>query len=577
MLFKNPIVYVTIPLAFALGLFWFRRKKIHCDSGGTKSSDSPKSASVVQDVDASPDKVLASNGIRSDLKHSISLPIGSTPTKKNSSPSNNNDSFDFKFGKSAPIDITPNKISPSRAKNVDKEEKSDSRGQELYKELNSIEEHSCDSVDLPGSVNCRRRFSFTHNIKSNEPPVVVKASTMVTNKSPQSSFESTTSSPSTPSSIQKAKDANASKSTKANDNNVTNTSKTNKGNSKNSPKSSKTIKNNKDNSKLPNKADDVSNNKEQQLQVNTSNEEQSATETPTRALPVSSPPLSLCSNKSNQSHDSEDSGKGSSPPNSVGGPTLSSIVSYDFELAQSHVGCVLGKGGAFVSKLKTECGVIVSIKRHPLKQKKFKLCALQGTQSQIDKALEMIKRKLPPRTEMKRFEFDMDSVTIPLMSNIDPSLLQVSYSSGFTFNSYLNFALVSSLQLHLIDGINNDVIISTVINGGHLFLQQSLHPSYPSLNLLQNFMNQSYSSFESPLLPDYKIDTICVGHIDGHWYRLQIVEHIPEDNSCMAKYLDFGGYCNIQTNDLRQIRTDFMTTPFQAIECFLSDIKPKGN
>lgn len=89
-------------------------------------------------------------------------------------------------------------------------------------------------------------------------------------------------------------------------------------------------------------------------------------------------------------------------------------------------------------------------------------------------------------------------------------------------------------------------------------------------------MNQSYSSIESPMLPNYNANTICVGLIDGHWYRLQIIDHQPDNTFCLAKYLDFGGYCNIQTTDLRQIRTDFMTIPFQAIECLLSEIQPKG-
>lgn len=128
----------------------------------------------------------------------------------------------------------------------------------------------------------------------------------------------------------------------------------------------------------------------------------------------------------------------------------------------------------------------------------------------------------------------------------------------------------------MIDGINNDVAVCAVINGGQLFLQQPLHPSYMSLNGLQTHMNQSYSSFESPLLPNYSIGTVCVGQIDGHWYRFQIIDYQQDATTCFAKYLDFGGYCEIQTTELRQIRTDFMTVPFQAIECILADIKPKG-
>lgn len=89
-------------------------------------------------------------------------------------------------------------------------------------------------------------------------------------------------------------------------------------------------------------------------------------------------------------------------------------------------------------------------------------------------------------------------------------------------------------------------------------------------------MNQIYSSYESPLLPCFNVGTVCIGQIDGHYYRLQIMEYIPIESACLAKYLDFGGYCKIQITELKQIRTDFMSVPFQAIECLLSNIKPKG-
>lgn len=517
MYLKNPFVLVTIPLAFAFGLIWFRRKKIHCDSGGqTKSADtnSEKSIAAAANPQSSNSLTKGDRRSRADIKHSHSVPIGgSTPVKKSSSPSNNNDSFDFKFGKSAPIDITPHKKSPSRSsgndtKPVDADELKSKIQDVEFKTLNSIEEHSFDSVDLPGSADCKGRFSFTNIVKSHEPAVVVKASTMITNKSPQSSFGDASSTP-TPTPKE--------------------------------PKSTKAVKNSeKNDTKLDSKACK----KEQQLKVSTTND---------RSVPVSSPPLSLCSNKS---HDSGDSGKGSSPANSEGGQTLSSLVTYDFELPLSLVGVVVGKGGAMVQGIRAKSGATVSILRHPLK-KKLKLCTVQGTQKQVDTAIAIIKTKLPRGTDMQRVELD-------LVANV----------SSVLPNSSINKDL---LQLQLIDGINNDVIVSTIVNAGHLCLQQPLHPSYPALNTLQSYMNQSYSSFEAPLLPNYNADTVCVGHIDGHWYRLQIIDHQPDDSHCLAKYLDFGGYCYVQTTDLRQIRTDFMTIPFQAIEVYLSDIKPKGN
>lgn len=203
---KSPLMYLTLPLALALGLIWFRRKKVHCDTGGGKKKPVNDSAQAIAN-ESDLNKIFLqqqqrqANGKRHDFKHSLSVPIGkstSSPTALNkqqhTSPLNNNDSFDLKFGKSAPIDITPNKTSPSRNQKlndkqaaIDAEElKSKIQDAEL-KTLNSIEEHSFESVDLPGSIGCRRRFSFT--IKSQEPAIVIKASNMADSKSPQSSFE----------------------------------------------------------------------------------------------------------------------------------------------------------------------------------------------------------------------------------------------------------------------------------------------------------------------------------------------------------------------------------------------------
>lgn len=129
----------------------------------------------------------------------------------------------------------------------------------------------------------------------------------------------------------------------------------------------------------------------------------------------------------------------------------------------------------------------------------------------------------------------------------------------------------------MVEGINNDVTIGAIMSGGHVFLQQPLHPSYPSLNILQNCMFQSYSMGNTPKLPELTDDAICCAPIDGIWYRVQIISHNPEIQTCLVKYLDFGGYFSVSSSELRQIRTDFMTVPFQAMECLLSNIKPAGN
>ena len=57
---------------------------------------------------------------------------------------------------------------------------------------------------------------------------------------------------------------------------------------------------------------------------------------------------------------------------------------------------------------------------------------------------------------------------------------------------------IHAFQLNLVEGVNNDVVISSVVTAGHLFLQQPMHPSYQSLPGLNMNMNHVYGSPEAP-------------------------------------------------------------------------------
>lgn len=128
----------------------------------------------------------------------------------------------------------------------------------------------------------------------------------------------------------------------------------------------------------------------------------------------------------------------------------------------------------------------------------------------------------------------------------------------------------------MIEGINNDVTVCSLISGGHLFFNQTLHPSYPSLSILQNCMNQSYTFCEAPVLEEVTSGNVCAAFVQNNWIRIEVISNDNETQTCYARYLDYGGYSTISYTDLRQIRTDFMTIPFQAIECVLGNLKPSG-
>lgn len=131
-------------------------------------------------------------------------------------------------------------------------------------------------------------------------------------------------------------------------------------------------------------------------------------------------------------------------------------------------------------------------------------------------------------------------------------------------------------QLKLIEGINNDVAISSIITGGHMFVQQPVHPTYPGLQILHRCMNNNYNKCDALPLLDNQIakDVVCAAKVNDFWYRVQIGHHETRNKQCVVKFLDYGGYTTVNTEDLRQIRADFMTIPFQAIECVLSNVRP---
>ena len=47
-------------------------------------------------------------------------------------------------------------------------------------------------------------------------------------------------------------------------------------------------------------------------------------------------------------------------------------------------------------------------------------------------------------------------------------------------------------------------------------------------------------------------------------YHVKVVYYDESEDLCDIKYIDYGGYDTVPADSLRQIRTDFLTLPFQV-------------
>lgn len=71
--------------------------------------------------------------------------------------------------------------------------------------------------------------------------------------------------------------------------------------------------------------------------------------------------------------------------------------------------------------------------------------------------------------------------------------------------------------------------------------------------------------------------SICAAPTENNWYRAQVISTSEENDTSVVKLVDFGGYLTVDNDQLKQIRSDFMTLPFQATEALLAFVKPANN
>jgi A-kinase anchor protein 1 len=143
------------------------------------------------------------------------------------------------------------------------------------------------------------------------------------------------------------------------------------------------------------------------------------------------------------------------------------------------VGKLIGHGGYFIQHIRSTARVSIVVRCHP-SESDYKICKINGTPDNIAIALEIIRQLFPtnmyPFLSLEQLDYEILPEEIPCV----PELIQLS----------------------LIEGVNNDVIVSHIVKPNHLFIQLPTHPTYPSLRILDDKMTQLYETVESPPVPD---------------------------------------------------------------------------
>ncbi|KAM8816780.1 tudor and KH domain-containing protein [Rhynchonycteris naso] len=119
-----------------------------------------------------------------------------------------------------------------------------------------------------------------------------------------------------------------------------------------------------------------------------------------------------------------------------------------------------------------------------------------------------------------------------------------------------------------------------------VYVSASEHPNHFWIQIigsrslqLDKLVNEMTQHYENSLPEDL---TVHVGDIvaaplptNGSWYRARVLGTLENGNLDLY-FVDFGDNGDCPLRDLRALRSDFLSLPFQAIECSLAQIAPAG-
>jgi A-kinase anchor protein 1, mitochondrial len=262
------------------------------------------------------------------------------------------------------------------------------------------------------------------------------------------------------------------------------------------------------------------------------------------------------------------------------------LVVYEFNFPRVYCGKLIGKNGVHVDFIRSKTQTQIAVRNDPNLEEQQIVC-VSGRLEDVDRALDLISNRFPAKQYP---EISFKPISKPIVyRRYNPEKSDSIYHEPKVFvapNMYVDLnGIIMGNQSSLIN-----VNVTAVVSTSQVFIQLPTNPTYDNLQKLDENMLKSYSNIDEsiPLMIEpIEFGTICVAPTSYGWHRAMVTNYqsledilktIPDyKEQCglaTVKFLDYGGYLTIPTNQLRQLRSDFMLLPFQAIECYLDGIMP---
>lgn len=254
------------------------------------------------------------------------------------------------------------------------------------------------------------------------------------------------------------------------------------------------------------------------------------------------------------------------------------LVVYEFNFPRKFCGKLIGKNGVHVDFIRSKTHTQIAVRNDPGIED-LQIVCVSGRLEDVDHALDIIRSRFP----VKHYQqISLKPISKPIIYRRYNPEKNASFNQSKVLVAPNMFVDLTSVKEKNQDDLVS-VYVSAVVNAAHIFIQLPTNSAYENLQKLDQSMLAIYNNPEEsiPLMEEpIEFGTICVAPTSYGWHRAMVTNYTPKSDLnepcglATVRFLDYGGYLTIPANQLRQLRSDFILLPFQAIECYLDGIYP---
>lgn len=250
-------------------------------------------------------------------------------------------------------------------------------------------------------------------------------------------------------------------------------------------------------------------------------------------------------------------------------------ITEEMFVPQSACGQIVGRCGEALQEICRKSQAKVHVDAGDRGDGKTRRILISGTKVHVNVAKRLIEEKVKKDNDLRKTVDETETKREPRGNNnksiVEPTIAEVAATPTPPIGE--KFPIHTDGQL--------EVYVSAIASPSRFWLQL-VGPQSVKLDKLVEDMTNYYKDEENQRI--HKIADPYLGQIvaaifkyDGKWYRAEIVgilpnEYDPRNVALDLYFVDFGDSEYVAPHEVFELRTDFLTLRFQAIECFLANV-----